>query len=66
MRELGGHRWSELLAQFARLMASGYVVCELAKGGSLVEHRSVVAALDRSEGRHLVFIEKDQFYGISS
>ena len=60
-RELGGQRWRELLAQFAQLSASGYVVCTLAKDGSVVEHSSVSAALDRSEGRQLVFMAKDQY-----
>jgi FkbM family methyltransferase len=60
-RELGGERWHELLAQFAKLMASGYAVCTVAKDGSLVEHRSAAAALDRAEGRQLVFMAKDQY-----
>ena len=60
-RELGGQRWRELRAQFAQLMASGYAVCTIARDGSLIEHASVAAALDRSEGRQLVFVAKDQY-----
>ena len=29
--------------------------------GSLVEHNSVTAALDKSEGRHLVLMARDQY-----
>jgi hypothetical protein len=60
-RELGGSRWNKLLAQINLLTESNYVVCTLAKDGSLVEHKSVTVALDNSDSRHLVLMARDQY-----
>lgn len=60
-RELGGSRWNKLLAQLNLLTESNYVACTLANDGSLVEHKGLTAALDKSESRHLVLMARDQY-----
>jgi FkbM family methyltransferase len=64
-REVAGSRWTELLTQMNLLTESNYVACTLATDGSLIEHKSVMAALGILEGRNIILMARDQYtFGI--
>ena len=63
-REVAGSRWIETLTQLKALAESNYVPCTLERDGSLVEHKSVPAALerlDRVQRHNLVLMARDQY-----